>query len=200
MWSKDEISIIFFSKKIVIKQCNRFNSKYTKQTPIERWNPNSISSWEAADRRMQNLQKNKWIMILKQNTQHNALLSLPLILSSWLLNGSKQTKQKHRHTHTTHRKTKTCVVKIVVIIQKTTKTLCIDEIKTLTLNEPLMKKEREKWNKFQQKKTFQHLRFVCKTRERNSPAFTRKSHPSIEIHNFTHSRKAKKQNSKFVRY
>lgn len=58
----------------------------------------------------------------------------------------------HRHTHTTHRKTKTCVVKIVVIIQKTTKTLCIDEIKTLTLNEPLMKKEREKRNKFQQKK------------------------------------------------
>lgn len=127
-------------------------------------------------------------MILKQNTQHNVLLLLPLILSSWLLNGSKQTKQKHRHTHTTHRKTKTCVVKIVVIIQKTTKTLCIDEIKTLTLNEPLMKKREEK--QISTKKTFQHLRFVCKTRERNSPAFTRKSHPLIEIHNFTHSRKA----------
>lgn len=56
------------------------------------------------------------------------------------------------HTHTTHRKTKTCVVKIVVIIQKTTKTLCIDEIKTLTLNEPLMKKRKREEKQISTKK------------------------------------------------
>lgn len=106
VWSKDEISIIFFSKKIVIKQCNRFNSKYTKQTPIERWNPKSISSWEAADRRMQNLQKNKWIMILKQNTHHKrstfVAFDFILVIIEWI----KINQTKHRHTHKTHRKQK----------------------------------------------------------------------------------------------
>lgn len=48
MWSKDEISIIFFSKKIVIKNnVTVLIASTQNKSPIERWNPNSISSWEA---------------------------------------------------------------------------------------------------------------------------------------------------------
>lgn len=65
-----------------------------------------------------------------------------------------QNKTKQTHSHTEN---KTCVVKkIVVIIQNKNNALWIDEIKTLTLNEPLKNEEELQ----QTKKTFQNLRFV----------------------------------------
>lgn len=79
-------------------------------------------------------------MILKQNTHHKrsafVAFDFILVIIEWI----KTNQTKHRPTHTQNtQKTKTCVVKIVVIIQNNKKTLCIDEIKTLTLNEPLKK-------------------------------------------------------------
>lgn len=55
-------------------------------------------------------------MILKQNTQHKrstfVAFDFILVIIKWI----KTNQIKHRHTLTTQ-KTKTCVVKIVVIIQ-----------------------------------------------------------------------------------
>lgn len=64
---------------------------------------------------------------IKTNTQHNVLFPLPLILSSWLLNGSKQNNTQHKHTANKNMRSKNSCNN-----SKQQKTLCIDEIKTLT--------------------------------------------------------------------
>lgn len=130
MWSKDEISIIFFSKKIVIKNnVTVLIASTQNKSPIERWNPNSISSWEAQQiDNAKRKQKNKWIMILKQTL--NIMFYFRCL---WFYPRDYWMDQnKTIHKHNTNTANKNMRSKNSCNNSKQQKTLCIDEIKTLT--------------------------------------------------------------------